>query len=65
LFFTVNREEKLMDGEPIRFADYPWLPDDTDLAVGPSNLHELTQPQNRMLMRLTRLAKCAKSDTLP
>lgn len=54
-----------MDGEPIRFADYPWLPDDTDLAVGPSNLHELTQPQNRMLMRLTRLAKCAKSDTLP
>ena len=65
MFFTVNREEKVMDGMPIRFADYPWSPADVDLAFGPSALHDLTQPQNRMLMRLTRLAKCAKSDTSP
>jgi SAM-dependent methyltransferase len=63
LFFTVNREEKIMDGRPIRFADYPWLPADVDLASGPSEIHQLLHPQNRLLMRLTRLAKCAGSDT--
>jgi SAM-dependent methyltransferase len=63
LFFTVNREEKVMDGRPIRFAEYPWSPRDVDLESGPSELHQLLQPQNRMLMRLTRLAKCARSDT--
>jgi SAM-dependent methyltransferase len=63
LFFTVNREQKVMDGQPIRFADYPWSDRDVDLAAGRSEMHHLLQPQNRMLMRLTRLAKCAKSDT--
>jgi hypothetical protein len=57
LFFTVNREEKIMDGVPIRFNDYPWQANDKDLVRGVSALHELTQPQNRTLMRLCRLAK--------
>lgn len=65
IFFTVNREEKVMDGIPIRFADYPWSVEDVDLASGTSRLHDLTQPRNRMLMRLTHLAKCATSDTSP
>jgi SAM-dependent methyltransferase len=63
LFFTVNREEKVMDGRPVRFAEYPWSPRDVDLSSGPSEMHRLVQAQNRMLMRLTRLAKCEKSDT--
>jgi len=63
LFFTVNREEKIMDGKPIRFADYPWSPDDEVLVEGPSKFHQFIQPQNRMLMRLARLAECARPDT--
>jgi SAM-dependent methyltransferase len=63
VFFTVNREQKVMDGQPIRFSDYPWSAHDVDLAAGRSELHHLLHPQNRMLMRLTRLAKCATSDT--
>lgn len=63
LFFTVNREEKVMDGRPVRFAEYPWSPRDIDVLSGPSEMHQLVQAQNRMLMRLTRLAKCATSDT--
>lgn len=57
LFFTVNREEKWMDGEPIRFREYPWSPDDVDLLYEPSQLHAITQPQNPMLVRICRLAK--------
>lgn len=57
LLFTVNREEKWMDGAPIRFADYPWSSRDQDLLSGPSALHQMTQPQNPMLMRLCRLAR--------
>ena len=26
-FFTSNRVEKIMDGDPIRFSEYPWNPD--------------------------------------
>lgn len=63
LFFTVNREEKWMDGVPIRFNEYPWLPEDADLLFARSPLHEITQPQNPTLMRLTRLAKCEDSPT--
>jgi SAM-dependent methyltransferase len=63
LFFTVNREEKWMDGVPIRFKEYPWLPEDDDLLFVRSPLHDFTQPQNPMLMRLTRLAKCEESPT--
>ena len=25
-FFTNNRVEKIMDGQPIRFSEYPWRP---------------------------------------
>jgi SAM-dependent methyltransferase len=63
LFFTVNREEKVMDGRPVRFVEYPWSPRDVDISSGRSEMHQLVQ-QNRMLMRLTRLAKCATSATL-
>ncbi len=62
LFFTVNREEKVMDGRPVRFAEYPWSAGDIDLLSEPSKMHRLVQ-ENRMLMRLTRLAKCARSAT--
>jgi SAM-dependent methyltransferase len=55
--FTVNREEKVMDGLPIRFADYPWLPGDADYFFELSRLHAAIQPQNRMLARLCRMAK--------
>ncbi len=55
--FTVNREEKWMDGAPIRFAEYPWSSADVDLSYGPSPLYALTQPENRMLVRICRLAK--------
>jgi hypothetical protein len=61
-FSTVNREEKLMDGRPVRYAEYPWSPRDIDLLAESSKMHQLVQ-ENRMLMRLTRLAKCARSAT--
>ncbi len=57
LFFTVNREAKVMDGVPIRFRDYPWSRDDADVLFTASPLHAITQPENPMLMRLCRLAK--------
>jgi len=57
LFFTVNREEKAMDGVPVRFREYPWLQEDQDLLYTPSALHAMVQPQNPMLVRLCRLAK--------
>lgn len=57
LLFTVNRERKVMDGVPIRFAEYPWSHHDVDLLYEPSRLHAMTQPQNPMLVRLCHLAK--------
>lgn len=61
IFFTVNREQKWMDGVAIRFVDYPWADDDVDLLFGPSKLHAITQPRSPMLLRLCRLAKRANA----
>jgi len=57
VFLTVNREEKQMDGVPIRFREYPWLLEDEDLLYTQSALHAAVQPQSPMLVRLCRLAK--------
>lgn len=69
LFFTCNRVEKWMSkedqasesvarqfGYPMRFDDYPWLPDDRDVFYGRSEFHEIVQPQNPALHRLCHLA---------
>src|SRR5688572_7013342 len=74
LFFTANRVEKLMspaatgsgDESPaqsigVRFADYPWQPNDEDIFFGPSQYHTLIQlphpyPQHPFMQRLCRLA---------
>lgn len=69
LFFTSNRVEKIMTpavagtgeaslehGIAVRFADYPWRPDDQDIFFGPSQYHRLIQPQNPVMQRLCRLA---------
>lgn len=62
LFFTVNREEKLMrsairPGEPVpvRFDEYPWRAKDRDLLHRRSQFHDLVQPGNAMRVRLCHL----------
>lgn len=64
LFFTVNREEKIMTraergGEkiPVRFDDYPWAAGDRDLLHARSHFHDLVQPGNTMRMRLCHLGE--------
>lgn len=39
-FYCINRAEKVLpDGEVVRFADYPWLPDDEVLVNGECPFH--------------------------
>lgn len=59
LFYTVNREEKLMrsvirpgEAVPVRFDEYPWRPRDRDLLHRRSAFHDLVQPGSTMRVRL-------------
>jgi hypothetical protein len=56
VFFTANREEKIMNGSRIRFRDYPWRDSDEILYDAPSEIHSLMQPQSPVRIRICKLA---------